>query len=75
MCVNLQSLCLKQRNSESTTFGSITDRSMVVHASNNENSDSQNDDYRLRASKKYLGHPAKPLYQNALDLDATMVSN
>ena len=39
--------------------------SIGVHASNNENSDSEYDDYSLRASKmKELKHPAKPLIQN-----------
>ena len=39
--------------------GSKTNRSIGVHASNNENSDSENDNYPLRASKmKDSRHPA-----------------
>ena len=47
-----------------------------VHASNNENSDSENDDYPLRASKmKDLKHPAKPFFETETDLDQIMLSN
>ena len=38
-------------NRDSQPSGSKTNRSIGVHASNNENSDSENDDYPLRASK------------------------
>ena len=44
---------------------SITVRSMGVRASNNKNSDSENDDHPLRASKmKDLRHPAKALFRS-----------
>ena len=47
-----------------------------VHASNTENSDQENKDYPLRPSEmKDLRHPAKALYRDELDLDATVVSN
>ena len=40
------------------------DKSIVVRASNNENSDSENDDYPLRASKMNdLKHPARPIFK------------
>ena len=56
--------------------GSEKVQSIGVHASNNENSDSENDDYLLRASKtKDLTHPAKPLLQNESDVDVTILSN
>ena len=55
--------------------GSKTEKSVGVHASNNESSDSENEDYLLRASKmQELKHPAKPLYCSELDLDETIVS-
>ena len=58
------------------TSGSKTNKSIGVHASNNENSDSDNDDYPLRASKmKDLRHPAKPLFHNESDVDVTILSN
>ena len=56
--------------------GSKTAQSIGVHASNNENSDSENDDYPLRASKmKDLKHPAKPLFQTRSDVDVTINSD
>ena len=40
-------------------------KSIGVHASNIENSDSENEDYPLKASgSKDLRHSAKPLYRN-----------
>ena len=55
---------------------SKTNKSIGVHAPNNENSDSENDDYPLRASKmKDLRHPAKPLLHNKSDVDVTIFSN
>ena len=49
---------------------------MGVHASNNENSDSENNDLPLRASEmKDLKHPATLLYQNESDVDVTIQSN
>ena len=51
-------------------------RSMGFCAYNIENSDLENEDHSLRASgSKDLRHPAKPLYSDELDLDATMNSN
>ena len=48
---------------ESQPSGSKLSKSIGVHASNNENSDSENDDYPLRASKmKDFKHPAKPFF-------------
>ena len=59
---------------DSQPSGSKT-RSIGVHASNNENSDSENDDYPLRASKmKDLKHPARPFFQNESDVDVTILS-
>ena len=50
--------------------------SIGVHASNFENTDSENEDYPLKASgSKDLKHPAKLLYRNEIDLDETMISN
>ena len=47
--------------------------SIGVHASNNENSDSENDDYPLRASKmKDLKQPARPIFHNESDVDVTI---
>ena len=51
-------------------------KSIGVHASNFENTDSENEDYPLKASgSKDLKHPARPLYRNEIDLDETMISN
>ena len=56
--------------------GSKTNMPMGVHASNNEDLDSKNDDFPFRASKmKDLKHPAKPLYRNEADVDVTILSN
>ena len=53
-----------------------SEKSMGVHASNIENSDSKIEDYSLRPSEmKDLAHRDKPLYGNEIDLDATIVSN
>ena len=53
--------------------GTKSIRSNGVHASNNENSDSENDDYPLRASKmKNLRHPVKPVFHNESDVDVTI---
>ena len=61
---------------ESQPSGSRWDRSIGVHASNNENSDSENDDYPRRASKmKDLKHPAKPFFETETDLDQIELSN
>ena len=49
---------------------------MGGHASNNENSGSENDDFPHRASKlKDVKHPAKRLFQNKSDVDVTILSN
>ena len=51
-------------------------RSIGVHASNNENSDTENDDCPLRASKmKDLRHPAEPFFQKESDIDVTILPN
>ena len=56
--------------------GSRIDPPIGVHASNKENSDSENDDYPLRASKmKDLKHPAKPLFRSESDVDVTIHSD
>ena len=61
---------------DSQPSGSKTNKSRGVHASNKENSDSDNDDYPLIASKmKDLRHPAKPLFHNETDVDVTILSN
>ena len=55
--------------------GSRLDPPIGVHASNKENSDSEND-YPLRASKmKDLKHPAKPLFRSESDVDVTIHSD
>ena len=60
-------------NRDSQPSGSKTNRSIGVHASNNENSDSENDDYPLRASKmKDSRHPARPIFHNDSDVDVTI---
>ena len=60
-------------NRDSQPSGSKTNRSIGVHASNNENSVSENDDYPLRASKmKDLSHPARPIFLNESDVDVTV---
>ena len=56
--------------------GSKKVRSIGVHASENENSDSENDDYPLIASKmKELKTPAKSLYHNELNLEDERVAS
>ena len=61
---------------ESRPSGSRVDTSIGVRASNIENSDSENDDYPLRASKmKDLKHPAKPLFRSESDVDVTIHSD
>ena len=46
-----------------------------MHASYNENSDSEDEDYPLHASKmKDLRHPAKPFYRSETNLDEALVS-
>ena len=56
--------------------GSRMNQSTGVRASNIENSDSENDDYPLRASKmKDLKHPAKPLFRSESEVDVTIHSD
>ena len=56
--------------------GSKTNRSIGVHASFNDNSDSENEDYPFQASKmKDLKHPAKPLFRSESDVDVTIHSD
>ena len=54
--------------------GSRTIRSIGVHASNNENSETEDEDFSLKASKaKDLKQPAKPIYES--DVDVTIHSD
>ena len=63
-------------NRDQQPSGSKTDRSIGVHASNIENSDSEIDDCPLRASKmKDLRHPVKPLLRAESDVDVTIHSD
>ena len=57
--------------------GSKSNRSNGVHASNLENSDTEDeDDHPLRASEMHeLRNAARPVYQNIPNLDGTIVSN
>ena len=56
--------------------GSKTNRSIGVHASFNDNSDSENEDYPFQASKmKDLKHPAKPLFRSESDVHVTIHSD
>ena len=60
---------------DSQPSGSKTNRSIGVHASNIENSDTEDDDYPLKASKtRDLRHPAKPLFRSEWDVDVTIQS-
>ena len=55
--------------------GSKTNRSIGVHASYNDNSDTENEDYPLQASKlRDLRHPAKPFHESETNSDETMIS-
>ena len=57
-------------------LGSKGNKSIGVHASNNENSETEDEDFPLRASKmKDLKHPAKPLFQTETDVNVTMHSD
>ena len=56
--------------------GSKSKGSIGVSASNTENSESEDEDYPLKASeKKDLRRPAKPFFRSETDLDAILVSN
>ena len=55
--------------------GSKTNRTIGVHASYNDNSEPENEDYPLQASKmRDLRHPARPFYESETNLDETMLS-
>ena len=61
---------------DSQPSGSKTVKSIGLHASNNEISDSENDDFPLRATKmKDLKHPAKPLFRSESDVYITIHSD
>ena len=61
---------------ESRPSGSRLNTSIGVRASNIENSDSENDDYRFKASKmKNLKHPAKLLFRSESGVDVTIQSD
>ena len=63
-------------NQEPQASGSKTNKFIGVHASLNENSDSENEDHPLRASKmKDLRHPAKPMFRAESDVDVTIHSD
>ena len=56
--------------------GSKNKRSMGVNAPNFINSDSEDEDYPLKASDlRDLQRPAKPFFQSETDLDATVIPN
>ena len=56
--------------------GSKTDESIDVHASNNINSEQENDDYLLSPSEmRELKRPASSLDRSILNSDETLVSN
>ena len=57
-------------------MGSKGNKSIGVHASNNENSETEDEDFPLKASKmKDLKHPAKPLFRSESDVDITIHSD
>ena len=61
---------------DSQPSGSETAKSIGVHASNNGNSDSENDDFPFRASKKKdIKHPATPPFQSESDVNVTIHSD
>ena len=56
--------------------GSKGNKSIGVHASNNENSETEDEDFPLKASRmKDLKHPAKPLFRAESDVDVTIHSD
>ena len=60
---------------ETRASGSKNGRSIEIYASNIENSDSEDEDYPLQASKmKDIRHPARPLFRSETNLDETLVS-
>ena len=51
-------------------------QSIGVHASNDENPESEDEDNSLKASDmKELKHPAKSLYQNELNLEDEIIAS
>ena len=57
-------------------WGSKTNKSTGVHASYNENIDSDDEDYPLQASKmRDPRHPAKPFHRSETNLDRTLLSD
>ena len=56
--------------------GSTDNRSIGVHASYNDNSDSENEDHPLQASKmRDLRHPARPIHESETNINETMISD
>ena len=56
--------------------GSKTNKSIGVHASYNEDINSEDEDYPLQASKmRDLRHPAKPFHRSETNLDRTLISD
>ena len=56
--------------------GSINDKYIAVHASNSENSDTEDEDHPLRASELYeLRNSARTVYQNIPNFDKAINSN
>ena len=64
------------RTQNTQPSGSKNDRSVGVHASNVENSDTEDEDYPIRASDmNELRNPARPFYKSIPNLDETVFSN
>ena len=63
-------------NQNTQPSGSKCNKSIGVHASNEGNSDSEQDDHPFRASDmRDLRNPARPFDQTKLNLDKTKISN
>ena len=57
-------------------MGSKGNKSIGVHASNNDNSETEDEGFPHKASKmKDLKHPAKPLFRSESDVDITIHSD
>ena len=67
----------ESNETQNTQPSGSRDRSIGVHASVNDNSDSENEDsHPIRASNMHeLRNPAKPFCQNRFELNETIVSN
>ena len=67
----------ESNETQSTQPSGSGNRSLGVHASENDNSDSENEDsHPIRASNMHeLRNPARPFCQNRFELDETIVSN